>query len=160
MKEYAEEIIPIIRGNAPDSLVIVGTPNWSQDIDISASDRLTGDIAVNTLYAVHFYADTHTQWLRDRVVAAIEDGMPVFFSEFGTCDASGNGANNFVEAEAWLELADQYDISYCMWNLSNKDETSSIISPDVQILSGWSDSELTETGRWYKNRLLSYDPAE
>ena len=153
VRSYAEDIIPVIRRNSPESIVIVGTPDWSQGIDQVASDPLTGSESENVLYAVHFYAKDHTQWLRDRVIDALDDGIPVFFSEFSTCEASGSGANDFEQAEAWLELADEHDISYCFWSLSNKDDTSSIISPSSGSVSDWSEDELTETGRWAKGHL-------
>ena len=58
VKSYAEEVIPIIRKNTKDALIIVGTPTWSQDVDIAAEDPVTG--YDNIMYAVHFYAATHT----------------------------------------------------------------------------------------------------
>ena len=42
VKSYAEEVIPIIRKNTKDALIIVGTPTWSQDVDIAAEDPVTG----------------------------------------------------------------------------------------------------------------------
>ena len=44
------------------------------------------------------------------------------------CDASGNGHNNIPEADKWIELADKYKLSFTAWNLSNKAESSSLIS--------------------------------
>ena len=32
VKNYANEIIPVIRANDSDAIIIVGTPNWSQDV--------------------------------------------------------------------------------------------------------------------------------
>ena len=58
MQEY---IIPAIRAIDPDSIIIVGTSTWSQDVDIAANNPLPYD---NIMYACHFYSRTHTQWLR------------------------------------------------------------------------------------------------
>lgn len=52
VKSYAETIIPVIRANDKDALIIVGTPNWSQDVDIASQDPITG--YDNIMYAVHF----------------------------------------------------------------------------------------------------------
>ena len=64
IKSYAEQIIPIIRANDPDGLIIVGTPAWSSlgisDDPPSGDDilknRLSGEFAHNVLYSFHFYA--------------------------------------------------------------------------------------------------------
>ncbi len=152
IKAYASEVIPVIRANDPDAVVIVGTPEWSQRIDQAAADRLAFD---NVMYTLHFYANTHTQWMRDRLVAANSAGLPVFISEFGICDASGSGGVNYGEAAAWMELADRLNISYCKWSLCNKDETASAIAPWCAKTSDWAEGELTDTGRWIRNQLRS-----
>lgn len=148
IKAYANEIIPIIRANAPDSIIIVGTPTWSQDVDVAAQDPLTFD---NVMYALHFYAATHTQWLRDRVQTALDADLPIFVSEFGLCDASGSGGNDLQQAAAWLDFLDANDISYIAWNLSNKDETSAVILPSCDKTADWGDADLSESGQWLKS---------
>ena len=152
VKSYAEKIIPVIRENAPDAVIIVGTPTWSQDVDKAAADPITG--YDNIMYALHFYADTHRDYLRDRMKKAIDSGLPVIVSEFGICDASGNGGNNYDEGNKWIEAMDDYNISYFIWNLSNKAETSALISSSCSKLSGFEDSELSDSGRWYKEVLI------
>ncbi len=156
IKSYAREIIPIIRANDEDAVIIVGTPTWSQDIHQAAASPLEYD---NLLYALHFYAATHTDWLRQRLNTCLAQGLPVFVSEFGTCDASGNGSNDFQQAALWLELLDRYQISYCCWNLANKAETSSVISPDCHKICEWKPEELSETGRWISDYFRSH-PAQ
>ena len=145
LKPYAEEIIPVIRQNDPDGIVIVGTNTWSQEVDKAAKNPVTA--YRNVMYALHFYADTHTQWMRDRLESAVKAGLPVFVTEFGTCDASGNGGFNAEESRKWFDLMDKYGISCCNWSLCNKDETASIIKSSCKKLSGWSEGELTESGR-------------
>lgn len=151
VKSYAEKIIPVIRQNAPDAIIIVGTPTWSQDVDKAAADPITG--YDNIMYALHFYADTHRDYLRDRMKKAIDSGLPVIVSEFGICDASGNGGNNYDEGNKWIEAMNDYNVSYFIWNLSNKTETSALISSSCSKLSGFADSELSDSGRWYKEVL-------
>ncbi len=151
VKAYAEKIIPVIRENAPDAVIIVGTPTWSQDVDKAAADPITG--YDNIMYALHFYADTHRDYLRDRMKSAIDAGLPVIVSEFGICDASGNGGNNYDEGNKWIEAMDNCNVSYFIWNLSNKAETSALISSGCDKLSGFADSELSDSGRWYKELL-------
>ena len=142
---YANEIIPIIRNNDSNAVIIVGTPTWSQDINNALDKPLEYD---NLLYALHFYAATHTDWLRQRMESCITSGLPVIVSEFGICDASGNGNVDIEQADKWKELIEKYNISYMCWNLSNKDESSSIITADCTKLYGWTDEELSTEGKW------------
>ena len=147
IKPYAEKIIPVIRKNAPNSVIIVGTPTWSQEIDKPLSDPLNYQ---NVMYAFHFYAATHAG-LRSNVENCVAQGLPVFVSEFGTCDASGGGANDFNETQKWLSYFDKQGISYCNWSICNKDETCSVLRPGTSANGNWSESNLTENGKWMRN---------
>lgn len=155
IRSYANEVIPVIRQNDGDAVILVGTPTWSQEIDRAAEAPLEFD---NVLYTLHFYAATHTEWLRERLRGCVEKGLPVFVSEFGLCDASGNGNNDFGQAEQWLGLLDEYKISYCCWNLANKAETSSVLLPSSQRLSGWTEEDLSESGKWIFGYFRQHPP--
>lgn len=152
IKPYAEKIIPVIRKNAPNSVIIVGTPTWSQEIDKPLSDPLSYK---NVMYAFHFYAATHAG-LRSNVENCVAQGLPVFVSEFGTCDASGGGANDFNETQKWLSYFDKQGISYCNWSICNKDETCSVLRPGTSANGNWSESNLTENGKWIRNWLKKH----
>lgn len=152
IKPYAEKIIPVIRKNAPNSVIIVGTPTWSQEIDKPLSDPLSYK---NVMYAFHFYAATHAG-LRSNVENCVAQGLPVFVSEFGTCDASGGGANDFNETQKWLSYFDKQGISYCNWSICNKDETCSVLRPGTSANGNWSESDLTENGKWMRNWLRKH----
>ena len=152
IKPYAEKIIPVIRKNAPNSVIIVGTPTWSQEIDKPLSDPLSYK---NVMYAFHFYAATHAG-LRSNVENCVAQGLPVFVSEFGTCDASGGGANDFNETQKWLSYFDKQGISYCNWSICNKDETCSVLRPGTSANGNWSESNLTENGKWMRNWLKKH----
>lgn len=147
IKPYAEEVIPVIRKNDPDSIVIVGTPTWSQDIDKAMANPLKFD---NVMYALHFYAATHTDWLRQRVKNCVNNGLPVFVSEFGCCDASGNGANDFNQTKQWLDLLDSLGVSYCNWNLANKNESSSAFKQSASANGNWTENDMNPSGSWIR----------
>lgn len=150
IKSYASQVIPVIRSHDSDAVVIVGTPTWSQDIHQALASPLEFD---NVMYALHFYAGTHTDWLRDRCAECVEKGLPVFVSEFGMCDASGSGGNNFDQASRWVELMRRYDLSCCCWNLANKNETSSVIKPECSKTGGWWEEDLSESGQWIRDQF-------
>ncbi len=152
VKSYAEEVIPIIRENDADAIIIVGTPTWSQDVDIAADDPITG--YDNIMYAVHFYAATHTDNIRSKVTTALSKGLPIFVSEFSICDASGNGGIDYDQADKWFDLINDNNLSYAAWSLSNKEETSALIKSSCTKTSGWTDDDLSETGIWLKKTIL------
>lgn len=148
VKSYAVDVIAAIRKYDKDGVIIVGCPTWSQDIDKVAADPIKGE--ENIIYSLHYYSSTHGDWLRDRLRAAVDSGLPVFVSEFGVSDASGNGEIDVAEAYAWIDLLDELSISRCIWSLCNKDESSALIGSDCTKLSGWADADLKLSGRWYK----------
>ena len=148
IKSYAEEVIPVIRAQKPDAVILVGTPTWSQEIDKAAASPLDDS---NVMYTLHFYAGTHKDDLRNRLETYVQNGLPVFVSEFGMCDASGNGANDFDSTTKWLDLLNKYQISFCCWNLANKDESSSVFKASSTALSDWTDDDFNESGRWIRD---------
>lgn len=152
IKSYAEEVIPVIREQKPDAVILVGTPTWSQEIDKAAASPLTFD---NVMYTLHFYAGTHKDDLRNRLETCAQNNLPVFVSEFGMCDASGNGANDFDSTTKWLDLLNKYQISFCCWNLANKDESSSVFKAASTALSDWTDEDFNESGRWIREYFRS-----
>ncbi len=149
IKPYAEQVISTIRRNDDNAIIIVGTGTWSQDIHDAEKNRLSDN---NVVYALHYYAATHTQSLRDRLTQCYNSGLPVLVSEFGNCSADGNGGNNLNEAKQWLQLLDSYQIGYYNWALADKNESCCIFVPGTDLKSGkWSDSQLTESGKFIKD---------
>ena len=151
IKSYAEEIIPVIRTYDHDAVVIVGTPNWSQYVDQAAAEPITD--YDNIMYALHFYAATHTDSLRNTMVSAANAGLPIFVSEYGICDASGNGAIDEYQADQWINTMDEYGISYVAWKLSNKEETSAILSGKCSKTSDFIENDLSASGKWLYRML-------
>lgn len=150
--EYAERIIPVIRRNSPDAVVLVGTPTWSQEIQCALDKPLSFD---NVMYTLHFYAATHKRTLRNRTERCVQVGLPVFISEFGLCEASGKGEIDHEEAAAWHDLIDKAGLSCICWCLSNGGDACSVFTKHCKKLSGWEDDDLKESGRiakqWFKS---------
>ncbi len=154
IKAYAREVIPVIRANDEDAVIIVGTPNWSQFVDQAAADPITE--YDNIMYTLHFYAATHKDDLRDKMAAALDSGLPVFVTEYGICDASGNGAIDQEQADRWVELMDRYGVSYAAWNLSNKDESSALLKSTCGKTSGFEEGDLSASGQWLFKMLTEH----
>lgn len=151
VKSYALDVIAAIRANDADGIILVGTPTWSQELDKAAADPLTG--YSNIMYTLHFYADTHRDALRSTLTQAVNAGLPVFVSEFGICDASGNGAVNTGQADIWIQTLNRYGISYVAWSLCNKAESASLIQSGCQKVNGITENDLSESGRWLLKTL-------
>lgn len=141
VKPYAERIIPVIRQNS-DGIILVGSPTWSQDLHEAAKSPLEAE---NIMYTCHFYAGTHTEWLRQRI---LDCGLPVFVSEWGTSAAGGNGGVYLDEAQKWIDFMSEHGISWANWSLCDKDESSAAIVGGANMKDGISDDELTESGKF------------
>lgn len=89
VKAYSVEVIKTIRAIEPNAVILVGCPHWDQDIHLAADNPITG--YDNIMYTLHFYANTHGQWLRDRADYALGKGLPIFVSECAGMEASGDG---------------------------------------------------------------------
>lgn len=145
---YANEVIPIIQKNSPKSIIIVGTTTWSQDVD--QVNKLNYD---NVLYALHFYSGTHKDFLRQKATTALNKGTPIFVTEFGVSDASGNGGIFLDEANKWISYLKEKQISIVAWSLSNKNESSAVLRPGTTVLK---DENLSEAGKYLKNIFITY----
>ncbi len=150
IKPYAQTVLAAIRQNDPDAVVIVGTNTWSQDVEEVAGDRLDDP---NVVYAFHFYAATHKDSYRQKVERALDAGVPVFVSECGLCDASGGGGVDTASAQAWFELLNRRGVSFVAWSLCNKNETAALLRPDCAKLSGWTEADLSESGKLFRQAI-------
>lgn len=145
VKSYANQLVKAIRSVNSKAMIIVGTPTWSQDVDLAVASPVKGK---NIAYSFHFYAGTHKQDLRNKLESAVQKGLPVIVTEFGLSDASGNGAIDQREGNRWLTLMNQYKIGRVCWNLSNKAEASALIQSSCQKVNGWKKRDLTEHAKW------------
>lgn len=152
IKPYAEEVIPVIRKEAPNSIVIVGTGNWCQDILDPANDPLDFE---NVMYACHFYSGTHTDWLRERVDTALAKGLPIIISEWGTSAADGDGGVFPEETLKWIQFLEEKNISWLNWSLCNKGEASAALKASASFDGNWTDEDLSESGRLVKEAMLN-----
>lgn len=140
-KAYAEELIPVIRALDPDGIVVVPTPRWDQEVDKAADDPIAG--VPGLLYSLHYYAATHTGWLRDKAQYAIDKGLPLIMSECASMLHTGDGVVDTKEWDEWMRFADEKGISWAAWSISDKDETCSMLRPSAASDGReWRDSDL------------------
>lgn len=148
VKEYADTVIPVIRKNDPEKIVVCGSPTWSQDVDKAADDPLEYD---NIMYTLHFYAGTHFQYLRDKAEYAMNKGLAIFVTEFGTSKADGNGGVFTEECDEWMKWMDKYMISWANWSFVDKNETSAGLVPGSVAKKQW--TNLSASGKYIMSNL-------
>jgi len=153
IKPYAEEVIEAIRAEDPDNLIIVGTPFFSQKVDEAAADPLTGP---NIAYTIHFYAGTHRGELRQRAQDALDSGIALFCTEWGTVNASGDGAVDAASTDEWIQFLATNEISHCNWAVNNKNEGASTFLPTAATTGGWTDADLSPSGLLVKDIVLAW----
>ena len=156
VKPYHEQVIRAIRAIDPDNVIVVGSPSWSQDVDIAARDPLIFD---NVAYTLHYYAATHKAELRAKADAARAAGLALLVTEFGTFEATGNGPIDRESSEAWWRWAEANDIGWLAWSIGDRDESSAALRPGAPP-SGWTDADLTENGRLLRARLRAAAEAQ
>lgn len=126
VKVYAEEVIPAIRQYS-DNLIIVGTEFWSMKPGISSLAPIDDD---NTAYVFHFY--TGYEQISPSVLEALNNGVALFASEYGTTIGSGENAGetnetSFAITDTWHKLLDENSISSANW---------SVLTDNVRISTG------------------------
>jgi len=152
IKPYHQAVLNAIRKYDPDNLVICGSRTWSQRVDEAAANRV---IDKNVAYTLHYYADSHKDELRTLAQRALDTGLPLFVTEQGNCDASGNGILNKEEALKWYEFLDYNKISWVKWSVADKEETASILKPGSNSNGKWKEKDLTPSGQFVRDQIRS-----
>jgi endoglucanase len=129
VKPYAEQVVAAIRAVDPANLIVVGTSNFSQDVDIAAADPIKD---ANLAYTLHFYAGTHKQRLRD------------------------NGKIDAASTEAWMAFMREWQLSHCNWAVYDKAETASILLPSAASRGPWRDEDLSPSGRYARTLIRAW----
>ena len=155
LKNYAQEVISEIRKWDADNIILVGCPHWDQDIHLVANSPLEG--VENVMYTVHFYAATHGNTLRERTEDAVRQGVPVFISESGATEASGDGRIDAESEGEWIAMCERLGISWVCWSISDKNESCSMLLPRATATGPWRDDVVKEYGRLVKQLLTKYN---
>lgn len=150
IKPYHEAVVAKIRAIDPDNMIVLGTQTWSQDVDKAALNPVKGN---NLAYTLHFYAATHKESLRQKARTALAKGVALFVTEWGTCEASGNGKLDEEECRLWFAFMEKNNLSWCNWSIADKVETSAALRPKASPLGGWRTEELSPSGQFVRNAL-------
>ncbi|WP_051205262.1 glycoside hydrolase family 5 protein [Salinimicrobium xinjiangense] len=154
LKPYHEEVIAAIRQHDPNNIIVLGTPTWSQRVDLAAEDPVDGD---NLAYTLHFYAGTHGQELRDLAEIAMKKGLALFVTEFGTTDANGDGPVYEQETADWMEFMDLHKLSWANWSVADKDESSAAFFPGTTPSEINRKENISTSGKVVRSYLMPVD---
>ncbi|MCR5293217.1 MAG: cellulase family glycosylhydrolase [Eubacterium sp.] len=184
---YHQSIVDVIREYDADenpNIVICGTDNWSQFVDAPLVKPVTDPavedgLAENNqiMYTFHFYAGTHDTkpdeekgeyWLGSKIQNALDGGIAVFCTEWGTSEATGDGGPYINYAERWLDFLAEKKISWCSWSLALKNEISAAMQGsasknptdlDADGIPNWSyatddtNTDLSITGNYVRAKI-------
>lgn len=156
IKNYAEQVIAGIRSKDPDNLIIVGTSNYSQQVDVASADPISD---TNVAYTLHFYAafNPHDN-LRNAAQTALDNNVALFVTEWGTILNTGQGEPDQESTNTWMAFLKEKGISHANWSLSDKafPETGSVVQAG-QGVSGLISNKLTTSGEIVKNIIQNWD---
>tara|TARA_R110002051_G_scaffold8755_1_gene35963 strand:+ start:59912 stop:60979 length:1068 start_codon:yes stop_codon:yes gene_type:complete len=155
LKPYHEAVIAEIRKYDSDNIIVCGTRNWSQNVDDVIGNEINDD---NIAYTLHYYATTHKQELRNIAQQAIDHGIALFVTEYGTTDYSGDGSIDVEEAHTWWSFLDENKISWCNWSIADKEENSAALKPNASTNGEWKESDITPSGLMVREELKRKKP--
>ncbi|GAB3641025.1 cellulase family glycosylhydrolase [Spirosoma arcticum] len=155
IKPYHESIISTIRQYDPDNVIICGTGFYSQRVDEAAANRINRP---NIAYTLHYYANTHKAGLRSTAQTALNNGVALFVTEYGTTDATGKGTVNEAESKTWWAFLDQNKVSHANWSVADIPESSAALEANASVDGGWSLSQIKQSGEIVRTELRAKNP--
>lgn len=153
IKGYAEKVIEAIRKHS-DNLVLVGTPYYDQYPNAAKNSKINDK---NVAYTFHYYAASHSTGNEgSNALDAMNNGLSVFVSEWGTGSADGAGSVASDASNSWQEWMNKHKLSSANWSASKIGETTAAFTGG----STSSNLEYTESGRlvksYFANNPTSY----
>lgn len=155
IKPYAEKVIDTIRKIDSDNIIVVGTPHWSQDVDKASENPITG--YKNIAYTLHFYSASHKEWLMNKAQKALDNGIALIVTEWGSVDADGGGKVDPESTKKWMEFMKKNNLTHCNWAINDKDEGASALKPNSNINGNWVDEDLTVSGKLAKEYIEKWE---
>jgi len=141
--KYSNKIIPIIRNNSPEAIILVGTPKYCTSLSEAIGTPLN---FANVMYSFHYY----TEIGKDNYINTLNNAInkiPIFVSEWGINDGGEKLANEFIR---YLNVN---NISWVNWALANKAESYSLLKSSCTHLSDWDETCFTKQGQLIFNNL-------
>ena len=110
----------------------------------------------NVAYTLHFYAAGHKQYLRDKAQKALNAGIPLVITEWGTVNYDGNGAVDDASTKEWLAFAKKNSLTMCNWSVADKVEGAAVLKPGANTQGNWPASQLTDAGKYVREIIRGW----
>nr|AFQ55680.1 beta-1,4-endoglucanase 2 [Heterodera avenae]AFQ55681.1 beta-1,4-endoglucanase 2 [Heterodera avenae] len=147
---YHKQVVGAIRAVDQKNVIILGTPFWSQNVDEAAQNPIQG--FKNLMYTLHYYASSHfVHDIGNKLRTANSKGLPVFVTEYGVCEASGDGRIDQNSANQWWGLLDYFKISYVNWSIAGPPQSCSALQPGTSPWSVGDPSKWTAAAHFVAN---------
>ena len=170
IKPYAQEITKTIRNNYSDSIILVGTPNWSKDLESVRKNPLEDN---NTMYVVHTYPKGEMSNIKNGIKNAKKEKLPIMITECAATDPTGDGKLYKKFFKEWISYLEKQNISWIVWQFSDKYENSSLLLPKEIKEKEWLEKKIktkeqiniekyninnyiSEEGKLVKEQLIKY----
>jgi endoglucanase len=152
LKQYHEAVVAAIREQEPEAVIILGTTNYSQGVDVASKDPVAG---TNLMYTLHFYACTHRGSFRQKGDAALANNVALFVTEWGATHADGgvDGLTCLDEAQLWIDWMNQRGISWSAWKLDGCTDSSCLLQGGAPLQGGWTNQYLNGHGAFVRGRM-------
>jgi endoglucanase len=114
VRSYMQTWYNTVRAAAPNNLILIGTPVWSQVLTPILTNPITGS---RIAYVVHMYpSHWASQYNRDQVTS-VANSIPVFMTEWGFTTTSDTLLNGTITGygQPLMNMLDQYGISWTSW---------------------------------------------
>lgn len=130
-KQRAQPWVDIIRSHAPNNLILIGGPRWSQNLSSAGSSPFVGN---NLVYVAHIYPQHGGQSTWDSWFGNAANSVPFFITEWGwqnggaqptsgTLSGYGTPFSNYMESKGLSWTAWVFDDNWqpvmfdANWNL-------------------------------------------
>ncbi len=146
IKPYATNVINEIRKIDPDNLILVGTRSWDQEVVEAGNDPIN---LPNIAYTLHFYVGTHGIDLLNKAQQALNNGVPLFVSEWGLWGSD-------ADLDMWVTFMKNNKLSWCNWSIITKDEPSSALKAGASSTGTWKSTDLTSIGTKVRDYMRNW----
>ena len=152
LKKYHEAVVAAIREQDPEAVIILGTPSYSQQVDVAAADQVAG---TNLMYTLHYYSCAHKSWLRQRADVALARGAALFVTEWGATTADGGlkGEMCLEESQLWDDWMNERAISWAAWKLDDCEDSTCLLAAEAPLDGGWTNGYLHGHGPFVRGRM-------
>jgi chitodextrinase len=156
--DRAQPWVDTVREHAPQNLVTIGSPRWSQYTYWAPTNEFEGD---NICYTGHVYTHDSVRPLSEYYGEPAKE-VPVFFSEFGWAEGGGKDNFDFLEgtadeyADEFEAFLDEYPVHPICWNFDHTWEPA-FFKHDTSQDGDWEMWDYqSRPGKWWQEYLATH----